>query len=77
MNEIIKGNCLTKLQKLEDQSVNCCVTSPPYWGLRDYGHKDQLGLERTPDSISIKEKIDIIRIKIANFKYYKFVVKKY
>jgi len=29
--------------------VNCCVTSPPYWGLRDYGVFGQLGLERTPE----------------------------
>ncbi len=48
MNEIIQGNCLSELKKLEDKSVNCCVTSPPYWGLRDYGHDDQLGLEKTP-----------------------------
>jgi DNA modification methylase len=34
---------------LDDKSVNCCVTSPPYWGLRDYGETDQLGLEETPE----------------------------
>jgi len=34
---------------MEDKSVNCCVTSPPYWGLRDYGHGDQIGLEKTPE----------------------------
>lgn len=34
---------------LADKSVNCCVTSPPYWGLRDYGIAGQLGLERTPE----------------------------
>src|SRR5690348_9982756 len=33
---------------LADQSVHCCITSPPYWGLRDYGLTGQLGLERTP-----------------------------
>lgn len=32
---------------LKDKSVHCCVTSPPYWGLRDYGHKGQIGMERT------------------------------
>ncbi len=31
-------------------SVQCCVTSPPYWGLRDYGHADQIGLEATPEA---------------------------
>lgn len=34
---------------LADKSVNCCVTSPPYWGLRDYGVPGQIGLERTPE----------------------------
>jgi DNA modification methylase len=34
---------------LRDNSVQCCVTSPPYWGLRDYGVTGQLGLERTPE----------------------------
>ena len=34
---IICGDALTELRKLPDESVHCCVTSPPYWGLRDYG----------------------------------------
>jgi DNA modification methylase len=34
---IICGNALIELKKLPDESVHCCVTSPPYWGLRDYG----------------------------------------
>jgi DNA modification methylase len=34
---IIQGDCITKLKELPDESVNCCITSPPYWGLRDYG----------------------------------------
>jgi len=33
---------------LADGSVHMCVTSPPYWGLRDYGVSDQIGLEATP-----------------------------
>jgi DNA modification methylase len=37
------------LATLPEASVHCCVTSPPYWGLRDYGAEGQLGLERTPD----------------------------
>lgn len=48
-NQIIQGDCLSVLKKLPDQSVHCCVTSPPYWGLRDYGVEGQLGLEQTPD----------------------------
>lgn len=35
--EIKTGNCLDILREIPDQSVQCCVTSPPYWGLRDYG----------------------------------------
>lgn len=43
------GDSLDILRTLPDTSVQCCVTSPPYWGLRDYGHKDQIGLEETPE----------------------------
>jgi len=46
---IILGDCLAELRKLPDESVHCCVTSPPYWGLRDYGVPGQLGLEKTPE----------------------------
>ena len=46
---IIGGDALIELRKLPDESVNCCVTSPPYWGLRDYGVPGQLGLEKTPE----------------------------
>lgn len=42
------GDCLDVLRTLEPSSVHCCVTSPPYWGLRDYAHAGQLGLEATP-----------------------------
>jgi DNA modification methylase len=47
--EILQGDCIESLKKLEDQSINTCITSPPYWGLRDYGKSDQLGLEETPE----------------------------
>lgn len=46
---ILIGDCREKLRELPDQSVNCCVTSPPYFGLRDYGVDGQMGLEPTPD----------------------------
>lgn len=46
---IIYGDCRDKLKELQSESVQMCVTSPPYWGLRDYGHDDQLGLEETPE----------------------------
>lgn len=45
---ILQGDVLDRLRELPEQSVNCCVTSPPYWGLRDYGVAGQLGLEKTP-----------------------------
>lgn len=47
--KIHNGDCLDVLKTMSDQSVQCCVTSPPYWGLRDYGHDWQLGLEKTPE----------------------------
>lgn len=45
--QIIIGDALAELRKLPADSVDCCVTSPPYWGLRDYGVAGQLGLEPT------------------------------
>jgi DNA modification methylase len=42
------------LKTLPDESVHCCVTSPPYWGLRDYGVDGQLGLEKTPEEYTEK-----------------------
>lgn len=45
---ILTGDCRTLLPTLPEQSVQCCITSPPYWSLRDYGHPDQIGLEATP-----------------------------
>jgi DNA modification methylase len=47
--EIKLGDCLESLKQMPDQSVHCCVTSPPYFGLRDYGVDGQIGLEPTPD----------------------------
>ena len=47
--KILVGDCLEQMAHIESQSVQTCVTSPPYWGLRDYGHDGQMGLEETPD----------------------------
>lgn len=47
---IIIGDCRTALKEIPDESIQCCVTSPPYWGLRNYGHEDQIGLEPTPQA---------------------------
>jgi site-specific DNA-methyltransferase (cytosine-N4-specific) len=44
---IIQGDCLTELKKLPDESVNCCLTSPPYWALRCY----------LPDEVKIKDNL--------------------
>ena len=48
------GDALAVLQTLPAESVQCVVTSPPYWGLRDYGTVHQLGLERTPEEYAEK-----------------------
>lgn len=48
-NRIYQGDCIEQMKLFPDESINCCVTSPPYWGLRDYGHDDQIGLEETPE----------------------------
>ena len=47
--KILQGNCLEVLKDLPEQSVNTCITSPPYWGLRNYQEEEQLGLEETPE----------------------------
>jgi DNA modification methylase len=47
VNKILLGSSLEVLRELPDSSIHCCVTSPPYWGLRDYGVEGQLGLEPT------------------------------
>ena len=48
--QILTGDCRATLATLPVASVQCCVTSPPYWGLRDYGTPEQIGLESTPDA---------------------------
>lgn len=47
--QIYHGNALEVPKSIEPETVQCCVTSPPYWGLRDYGIDGQLGLEKTPE----------------------------
>lgn len=54
INEIHNLDCLEGLKQLDNNSVHCCVTSPPYWGLRDYGVEGQLGLEPTPEEYVAK-----------------------
>lgn len=45
VNEIYQGHSLEVLKTFPDESIDMCITSPPYWGLRDYGNSDQIGLE--------------------------------
>jgi DNA modification methylase len=51
---IINADVLDGLKSLPDESVNCVVTSPPYWGLRDYGVAGQIGLESTPQEFVVR-----------------------
>ena len=46
---VLIGDVRQRLAEIDAGSVQTCVTSPPYWGLRDYGHDGQIGLEQTPD----------------------------
>jgi len=50
VSKVLVGDVLERLKDLSDGCVQCVVTSPPYWGLRDYGCAGQLGLEPTPDA---------------------------
>jgi DNA modification methylase len=57
---IINADVLAGLAQLPDESVHCVVTSPPYWGLRDYGQPGQIGLEATPDAF-VARMVDVFR----------------
>ena len=57
---IIPGDCIEAMRTLPDASVHCCVTSPPYWGLRDYGHDGQIGLESTPEAY-VSRMVEVFR----------------
>ena len=58
--KIIVGDVRTAMQSIPDQSVQTCVTSPPYWGLRDYGEGDQIGLEETPEQY-VNQMVQVFR----------------
>ena len=49
MIKILQGDAYDRMREIEDESIDCIVTSPPYWQLRDYGIEGQLGLEKTAE----------------------------
>ena len=53
-HEIIVGDCMNVIKDIPEKSIDCCITSPPYWGLRNYDNDDQIGLEETPDEFVSK-----------------------
>jgi DNA modification methylase len=60
VTRIITGDCRTALAGLADASVHTCVTSPPYFGLRDYGHAGQIGLEDSPQAF-VTQLVEVFR----------------
>src|SRR3990167_8882126 len=60
VNEILCGDALTEVKKFPSESVDCCITSPPYFGLRDYGMKGQIGLEETPEAY-VQKLVEVFR----------------
>ena len=57
---ILVGDCISRLSEISDRSIHCCVTSPPYWGLRDYGEDGQIGLEDTPEAF-VARMVEVFR----------------
>jgi site-specific DNA-methyltransferase (adenine-specific) len=58
--EMMIGDCRESMRSLEAGSIQTCVTSPPYFGLRDYGHGGQIGLEPTPDDF-VSAMVEVFR----------------
>lgn len=58
--DLITGDCIESMKKMPAQCVNTCVTSPPYFGLRDYGMEGQIGLEDTPDAF-VERLVEVFR----------------
>ncbi len=59
-DKVYCGDALTVLKTFPDESVDCCITSPPYWGLRDYKTSGQLGLESTPE-LYVEHLVEVFR----------------
>jgi site-specific DNA-methyltransferase (adenine-specific) len=60
VNTIHCGDALTILKTIPTETVHSVITSPPYWGLRDYGVNGQLGLEKTPEEF-IAKMVEVFR----------------
>ena len=60
IDTVINRDALYALRELPTESVNCCVTSPPYYGLRDYGLDAQIGQEKTPEEY-IRRLVEVFR----------------
>lgn len=60
MFKLLVGDAIEQLKTLPDKSINTCVTSPPYYGLRDYGINNQIGLEETPEEY-IERLVEVFR----------------
>lgn len=60
MKSILIGDCIASMKTLPDSCVHTCVTSPPYFGLRDYGMEGQIGLEDTPEAF-VARLVDVFR----------------
>lgn len=58
--KIINMDAIIGLQQIQSDTIDCCITSPPYYGLRDYGCEGQIGLEQTPDEY-INRLVDVFR----------------
>lgn len=58
--KILTGDSRKVLPTIENETIQCCVTSPPYWGLRDYAHSAQIGVEKSPD-IYVSNLVKIFR----------------
>jgi DNA modification methylase len=57
---ILIGDVRERLSEIESGSIQTCITSPPYWGLRDYGHDNQIGLEKSPEGY-VAEMVRVFR----------------
>lgn len=59
-NLLLIGDVRENIRRIADKSIHCCVTSPPYWGLRDYGEDGQIGLEPTPTEY-VEEMVNVFK----------------